>query len=440
MNPKLLIILYLGILITPLALAWAQGLPPRSVMDELASGAGLLALVIILAEFLLSGRFRTISRTIGMDVTMRIHQLFARSALALAVVHPFLYRAEWNPPYPWDVTRRLTLYYDVPSLLTGFFALALLLALVMLALSRARQTSFSYETWRLMHGLGAALIAGLGVFHALWAGRYSADPAMVWLWLGLLAIALFSLSYVYLWKPLTQLRSGWRVASVMPVARKTWELTITPDGHAGLDYAAGQFVWLNVGHTPFSLAENPFSISSAPGSGPKVSFIIKELGDFTNTLGKIEPGTPAHLDGPHGHLTAEGRTEPGIALIAGGVGIAPLIGILRDMHLKGDPRPAILIYGNRTEDQIACREELDLLATKSGSKIIHVLSEPGQGWTGETGFITADLLKRHFAGPEHRTWLYVLCGPPAMLETVETALIDLGVPPRQILSERFSYD
>lgn len=91
-----------------------------------------------------------------------------------------------------------------------------------------------------------------------------------------------------------------------------------PDGHDGIAYEAGQFVWLNVGHSVFSLRENPFSVSSAPSSGALLQFIIKELGDFTSTLSRIAPETRAYIDGPHGHLVTTGRTEPGIALIAGG--------------------------------------------------------------------------------------------------------------------------
>ena len=89
-----LILIYGAIVLAPLALSAAQIRAPRSFWDEIASGAGMLAFAIILVEFTLSGRFRSISRRVGMDVTMRAHQLIARTALAAALVHPFLYRAE----------------------------------------------------------------------------------------------------------------------------------------------------------------------------------------------------------------------------------------------------------------------------------------------------------------------------------------------------------
>ncbi|MGI9450265.1 MAG: ferredoxin reductase family protein [Geminicoccaceae bacterium] len=439
MNPRLLVVIYVCIVLVPLSLSNFSGRPPRSFWDELASGAGLLAFAILLLEFVLSGRFQTVSARIGMDVTMRFHQLVARTALVLALVHPFLYRSPFNPPYPWDVTRQLTLTYDIGGLLTGILAWVLLAVLVALGIGR-RQLTYRYETWRLMHGVGALLVAGLVLQHALDVGRYSQDPALAYLWTGLFLMAVFSLAYVYVIKPIWQTWRPWTVQSVRSLGLRTWEVTLEPEGHRGLTYDAGQFVWLNVDSSPFSLFENPFSISSAPASGPCLQFVIKELGDFTGTVGQIKPGTRAYVDGPHGNLVVSGHAEPGIALIAGGVGIAPLIGILRQLRHEKDERPTMLIYGNRALEQITYREELTAVAEDRRIDVVHVLSEPPQGWTGRTGRVDADLIRELFDSPERKRWLYVLCGPPPMMEVVEDVLIDIGVPSDQIESERFQYD
>ncbi|WP_212525374.1 ferredoxin reductase family protein [Actibacterium sp. MT2.3-13A] len=439
MPAGLLILLYLCAALLPLGLAWAQGLEARSIFDELASGAGILALAVILAEFLLLGRYRFVARRVGTDIVMRMHQLLARGAAALAVAHPFLYTTRRAPAPDWDVGRQFFVTHELSAIWPGMIAWLLLPALVLMAIGR-NALGYRYETWRLMHGLGAALIAGFGVLHTLRAGRYSADPTMATVWLALLGVALFALAYVYVLTPLAQLRRPWRVAAVAPVAERTWEVTLRPARDFAFRYRAGQFAWLNIGHRPFGPHENPFSISSAPSAGPEVSFIIKELGDFTRTIGQVKPGTRAYLDGPHGHLTVTDHKAPGVALIAGGVGIAPMMGILRELHASGDTRPTALIYGNRNAAQIACRDELEELARAHGTRLGHVLCDPPEGWTGEVGFVTPELLRAHFGDAEHREWLYVLCGPPAMLEAVEDALIGLGVPSGNILSERFSYD
>ena len=439
MKPRLLVVLSLGVILLPLILAALGAREPRSLLDELASGAGMLAFSIILLEFALSGRFRMISGKVGMDVTMRAHQWIARTALVLMLVHPFLYQAEWNPPYPWDVTRLETVTSDPALLWSGMLAFMLLPTFIVLAIVRG-QPNYSYEAWRLGHGIGAIVIAGLVLHHTLSAGRYAQDTVLAWVWIVLSALALISFLWVYAVHPLIQLRRPWRVKSIRPAAERIWQVEIAPDGHDGLNYKAGQFVWLNLGNSPFSNRENPFSISSAPGSGPNLQFIIKELGDLTRSLGTIPPGTRAYVDGPHGNLVVTGHDAQGIALIAGGVGIAPLIGILRQMALDDDPRPRVLVYADKAPEQFVHRDELDLLAHDARTELVLVADQPPAGWTGETGFVDRALLGRLFETPERRGWLFVLCGPPPMLTSVETALIDIGVPANRILSEKFDYD
>lgn len=438
MRPLVLIVLYLAVVLLPFVLAWTRGFPVRSWPNELATGAGLLAFSIILVEFVLSGRFRSISGRVGMDVTMRFHQLLARTALVLAMVHPFLYRGPFGDQRPWDTTRQLTLSMDFGGLSTGLAAWVLLIGFVAFSIYRD-QLPYKYETWRLLHGVGALLIAGFGLHHTLHLGRYSQDPVLTGVWFSMVGIAVLSLFYVYLIEPLAQRKRAWSVVSAKPLALKIWELAVKPVNHRGLRFEAGQFAWLNVGNSPFSLHENPFSISSAPGAGTRVEFVIKELGDFTGSLGQITSGTKAFVDGPHGNLTVRGRKEPGIAFIAGGVGVAPLLGILRQLHLDKDPRPTTLVYGNRVEEQIVYREELDQLAKDHGTRIVHILSEPPPKWTGRTGMVDADQIRDAFAAEEMRDWLYVICGPAAMMEVVEDTLIEMGVPAQQILSERFDY-
>ena len=207
-----------------------------------------------------------------------------------------------------------------------------------------------------------------------------------------------------------------------------------------MQFEAGQFVWLNLGHSPFSLHENPFSISSAPGLEAGIQFVIKQAGDLTNHMGEVAPGTTAFLDGPHGNLTLKGRSGKGIALIAGGVGVAPLLSIARQLDKDGDPRPLVLVYGNRLADQIVYEDELKLLAGKNNRDVRLVLSEPEPGWDGLTGMVDQTMLDDVFGFDDAAQWLYLVCGPPAMLDAVETALMARGVPASQIVSERFYYD
>lgn len=429
-----LIAIYLVIVLMPLILSWTLGWPSRPFRDEIAAGLGMAAFAMILAEFVLSGRFKRLSRGIGMDVTLRFHQVIARTALAFALLHPFFYsHAVSGGPRPWDPTRALTLTTDFSDLVSGIVAYLLLPSLVLLAIGRT-QLDYKYETWRLMHGIGSLLIALLLLHHALYAGRYGAAPLIMWFWVAMTATAVAAMVNIYVIQPLRQRARPWRVSAVTRLTPHQWRVKIAPDGHRGLDYDAGQFAWLNIGHTPFTLFENPFSISSAPADGGELGFVIKELGDFTNSLSQVTPGMPAFIDGPYGNLTVRGRDAPGIALIAGGVGIAPMLGILRQMRLTHDRRPVKIIYGNRAQEQIIQSEDL------SREDVTYVLSEPPDDWAGERGMVDAAVMDRVFSAEDYHAWLFILCGPPAMMDAIEDHLIARGTPSGNILSERFAYD
>lgn len=183
-----------------------------------------------------------------------------------------------------------------------------------------------------------------------------------------------------------------------------------------------------------------FSIASAPADRTKLSFIIKAFGDFTSRLGGVAPGAKAYVDGPYGHLTLARRQCEGVALLAGGVGIAPLLGILRQMQASHDRRPAILVYGNRSRAQIVLADELAALTASLNLKVVHVLSEPDAEWTGRRGLLDEALLRELFGFDGAERWCYLLCGPQAMMESCEGSLLGLGIPARQIVSERFYYD
>lgn len=439
MHPAVLAVLYLSLTAGPVAIAALMFPERRPVPDEIASGLGIVAFSVLLAEFVLSGRFQVVSGKIGIDVAMRFHQLLARTAIVFVVVHPFLYRSPMQPQRPWDPSGLETLGLDFASLATGTLAWCLVVCLVLLAIWRD-QLPYRYETWRLMHGLGAALIVGLVAHHAWTAGRYSSQAPLSWIWLGLLVLAASTLVAVYLGRPLRRILHPYTVTSVRRIADRTWELVIATKRKQHHGFEAGQFVWLNVGNSPFSLYENPFSIASEPAIEAEMSFVIKEVGDFTRSLGSIAPGTRAHIDGPYGNLIIAGRNAEGIGLIAGGVGIAPMLSILRQMRADGDARPSILLYGNRHQGQIVYADELEAMAADMPLKTVHVLSEPPQDWAGRTGVLDAAAIRDVFSFDGADRWLYLLCGPPGMIEAAEGALIELGVPASHILSERFVYD
>jgi 3-phenylpropionate/trans-cinnamate dioxygenase ferredoxin reductase subunit len=182
---------------------------------------------------------------------------------------------------------------------------------------------------------------------------------------------------------------------------------------------------------------------SSNGDNPeRIEFSIKALGDFTKTIKDVKAGTKAFLDGPYGVFTTERYEDSaGFVLIAGGIGITPMMSILvtqaeRKAERK-DERPYLLIYASKTWEDVTFSEELDKFKEKLDLTIVHVLREPPENWSGEKGYVDKGLLERYI--PKRRaTRQYFICAAPKMMEQVELALHQLDVPPTNIHMEHFN--
>jgi predicted ferric reductase len=199
-------------------------------------------------------------------------------------------------------------------------------------------------------------------------------------------------------------------------------------------FEPGQFGWFPIGRSPFSLTQHPFSFSSS-AERDEVELAVKALGDFTSRVHALEPGTTVYVDGPHGVFSIDQDEGPGFGLIAGGVGIAGLISMVRTLADRRDVRPVVLFYANAEWDGVAFREELERLKDRLDLSVVHVLERPPEGWAGETGYVRGEVLARHL--PDGcRRFQFFICGPDPMMDAAEAALIELGVPPERVHTER----
>lgn len=165
---------------------------------------------------------------------------------------------------------------------------------------------------------------------------------------------------------------------------------------------------------------------------------IKELGDFTRTVGSIAPGTRAYLDGPHGTFSPDRYEGPAFALLAGGIGISPMMSILRTFADRGDRRRVVLFSANRHFEDAIYSDELEELSQKLTFEVVHVVEQPPDGWQGERGRIDVAMLERHLPAGRSRLQCFI-CGPQGFQDAMVLALGSLGVPADRIHTERFTW-
>ncbi len=423
---------YYGVVtISPLLVAQLGAvMPGQGFAIDFSVALGFIALTIMVLQFGLVGRFSQVSAPFGMDALIQYHRQIGYVALVFALVHPII------------------LFVDEPSKLAllnlphapnrARFATASVVSLALLIATSVWRKRFrlSYEWWQLLHGLLAVLVVGFALAHVAGVAYYSTNAWQRGLWLLMAAGIVGDLLWVRVLKPLRHLRRPWEVREVIAEDGDACTLVLHPIGHAGFTFQPGQFAWLMVDQTPFTLSQHPFSISSSAEKEGEVSFTIKERGDFTSQIKNVKPGTRAYVDGPHGLFSSDNHEGFGFVFIGGGVGITPLMSMLRTMADRGDRRPCLLFYGSKDGDSITFGDELEALKNKLHLQVIHALEAADDDWQGERGFIDTALLTRHLP-PRHERYQYFICGPPAMMDALEDGLPEMGVPDEHIITERF---
>lgn len=202
-----------------------------------------------------------------------------------------------------------------------------------------------------------------------------------------------------------------------------------PDGY---EYRAGQWFRLTLGPQG-SPETRTFSHSASP-SDSSIEFGTRlSASSFKQALARLGVGDEVQISGPGGRLALPDSDSP-LAFLAGGVGITPVRSLLRAAAAEGrDLGGAVLLYGNRDSTCIPYGEELEAMKG-AGLSIVRVLERPPEQWEGESGFITAELVRRHADPDDH---IFVVSGPPVMVDAMERVLDEVGVPPQRRIVESF---
>ncbi|MEN6641545.1 MAG: ferredoxin reductase family protein [Armatimonadia bacterium] len=429
----LLIVIYVAIVITPLLLAWLA--LPRGddpFLRELGILFALTAVPVLLLQMVLAARFHWLDRQYGLDMVMRFHKGMAALALVMLIMHPVLMSLASGR---WGLLTSLQMPWTI-----WLGRTALLLLVLQAVLSIYQRHLLSFEKWRFTHQM-ALLIWVLGWVHSWKLGPdlELLPVKILWVVAGLVTVGLYLYHKVCM--PAKAKRDAYDVVEVKQETHDTWTITLKPPaGLAHFPYWPGQFGFIALYRPgrPFSGEEHHFTISSSPTQPGIHTSTIKESGDFTRTIGQTRPGDKARLRAAYGRfshvLYPEDRS---IVFIAGGIGITPLMSMLRYMRDTQSDQEVVLLCGNKTTGDIVFREELEQMqaAQTPRLKLVHVLSAAGADWQGETGYVDRAKIEQHCGSVAGKA--FYVCGPAKMMDMVEAALRDLGVPADSIRQERF---
>lgn len=426
---------FTAVLIPTLLLVLTGKMTGISVFHAAARVFAVTAFSILMLQPVLSARFHWVEKPFGLDRIFKFHRTSGVAAGMFALLHPIMLVLG---------SRSLALFTDfsAPWQINAGRAALLVLVLYGLAALYRRSLKIPFQIWLRMHNAAAPLIIALAFLHS-WgiAIRYMPEPLRI-AWFIYAAACLFSYLHLTLYQRLSARRNPLSVTEVNKVTGNTWEIVMArPDGKRPFDYLPGQFLFLTLLRgRGLPVEEHPFTISTSPADGEHIAVTVKESGDFTMTAGKTKPGDKAAVLGPYGRFSftlhpAGKRT----VFIAGGIGITPILSMLRYMARMGIRGEKVLFYANRTQSDIAFREELEGMAQPGNPMdltLVHVLSSPLEGWPGERGRLDGNLLGKYLGSFDGTA--YYICGPPPMMESVAGALLLGGADSGSIHMEKFA--
>jgi predicted ferric reductase len=424
-------------LVGPVLLSLVTG-TDNALAAQFAVQTGLLATGLMVCVVIAPSRLRSLTRALGIEGVLGVHRVLGMLLTVVVLLH-LVAVVVANPvsitlldPRQWTPASRAA---------TG--ATVGLIALVGLAVLRHR-VRHRYALWRWVHLLlTGGVLAGTALH--IWFLQHLVNDPVLRVTFGVLAAALLGvLSHRWVWRPAFDTQGAYEVREVRPETEDVHTLVIGPrrpkhgfDASA-MEFEPGQFAWLRLRRS-VTAEEHPFTITSCPRASDTVEFTIRNVGDYTARLARLRPGDPIWIDGPHGAFTWDERAyRRALVFIAAGVGITPMMSMLRALAARGDTRPVLLLSGARTADELLFRDELRELTETLDLTVVEVLSQPPDDWSGRVGRIDRTLLREVLPerGGRHKID-YFVCGPSGMVSGVVAALDELGIDPSHVHTEQF---
>ena len=232
-----------------------------------------------------------------------------------------------------------------------------------------------------------------------------------------------------------------RVAAIFreTPAVKTFRLMATDAQVIPFTFLPGQFLTFSA-EIDGKKIRRAYTIASSPTQCDYVEITVKreEQGAESSYLhDHVAVGDRLEVSAPSGVFIFTGAEADSIGLIGGGVGITPLMCIIRYLIARAFRGDIFLLYGAKTPQDFIFREELEYLEKRHSNLHVAVTIERTEGteWKGAVGYLSKEFIAH--AIPEIARRRVHVCGPPGMMEAVKAHLLELGVASNKIKTEAF---
>jgi 3-phenylpropionate/trans-cinnamate dioxygenase ferredoxin reductase subunit len=390
------------------------------------------AVALLLLQSVLAVRIRFLDRIFGLDRLLKFHRASGIICFLMAFFHPMLM-------YLSGLKKAGPLSSDQwPEAIGAICIIGLWLAVV----SSVWRKFFDlgYQSWLRLHRITASVVM-LALAH-----MFSIESAMRsgWIfacWLVVIILWVCTIAAAKFFFPL-RFASGesFVVSSATEAAKNVRQLNLVPaKENAIFDFLPGQFAFISFDNPQVAKEEHPVTIASAPDDRENLQFLIKGVGDWTKSLSAIKAGDKAKVIAPFGAFSPFRYEVDNLILIAGGIGITPMLSILRQLFHEKAEMPVKLIWSYKTSAEAPCFEELETLSRNYSSlEIIRVVTRESTEQKESGKRLDREALIKLV--PEYRQGcLVMICGPLKMMKDIRRYLLESGYPDSAIVFEEFAF-
>ena len=443
MKKLLFILLYV---LSPVLLAYVLFIdnPSKYLSTNLiySMGLGAFAYTWLTWQFVISARVKWIESSFGQDRLYRIHGLIAIISIVFALIHKSINENIFSE----------SLLTQVGSIALSIFIGITVLTLVVMVNNSLHNIKlmrnlknfllkikvFRYQHTRALHNLTIIALLALQA-HVLLTSSAHNSPFVFNVYMLYFLLAFNFYLYHKFVKPWVMKNDYYYVTRVVQETDLVSSIYFKPKNKKKLNYQPGQFGFFKFMGPDISNEEHPFSISSSP-TQDEISITVKQLGDYTKTINQIKANNLVYVEAPFGRFSyLYHKKEKGLVFIVGGIGITPVLSMLRHLRDTQSKKPVVVILGFNTMDEFVAKDEVLAIGENMPNiKIIPVIAKDSS-FSGEKGFIDKARLTRLL---KELKWAsqagYYVCGPAILMNQSLKNLKELGIHHSRIHHEKFS--
>ena len=386
-------------------------------LDSLGRMSGIAGLSALSISVIISARLKIFDKIFhGLDKMYRLHHTIGCFTLLLILLHFNLVLIKYSQ-LSLQLSFDLLLNFHDLYYLTAKLGLLILISGIIFSL----YIKVSYDWFvKLMRIMGIVIF--LGGYHAILVPNsdISKRPILFAYMIALFSIAMFIYIYRSIFHKSFNKLYEYTIDDIK-ILGDVIEIYMRPNKQA-LKHYAGQFAFVTFNNRHITNEPHPFTISSG-SDNTILRLSVKQLGDFTKSLTKLEKGNQATLEGPYGQFSATKIGDNHQIWIAGGIGITPFLSMIQSVN-KGIEVDLYYCFSNKSE---AVYESELKKSTKNINIRLHLID------SSKTGYLKIDKIKDL---SDNST--IMLCGPPQMMQDLTKQIINFGINKRLIHYEEFS--